>query len=47
MFECITCGGRFEPKGFESTGTFYTLCEKCSEDVLREWGKKQKSKVVP
>lgn len=35
MFECKRCGKRFEPKGFESTGTFYTLCKECGEEVLR------------
>lgn len=34
MFECTRCGKRFEPKGFESPGTFYTLCEECGEEVL-------------
>lgn len=36
MFECRRCGRRFEVEGFESTGTFYTLCEKCGEEVLNE-----------
>ena len=35
MFECMRCGLRFERKGFESSGTFYTLCEECGEAVLR------------
>ena len=35
MFECIKCGLRFKPKGFESTGTFYTLCKECGERVLK------------
>ena len=39
VFECKRCGLLFEPKGFESTGTFYTLCAECGEDVLREWEK--------
>ena len=34
MFECIRCGRPFEPAGFESTGTFYTLCKECGEEVL-------------
>lgn len=37
VFECKRCGLLFEPKGFESTGTFYTLCTECGEEVLREW----------
>ena len=37
VFECMRRGLRFEPKGFESSGTFYTLCEECSEEVLRGW----------
>ena len=37
VFECMRCGLRFEPKSFESSGTFYTLCEKCGEEVLRKW----------
>ena len=36
MFECIKCGLLFEPKGFETTGTFYTLCKDCGERVLNE-----------
>lgn len=37
VFECQRCGLLFEPKGFESIGTFYTLCAECGEEVLREW----------
>jgi len=37
MFECMRCGLRFEPKGHKSTGTYYTLCEKCGEEVLKEY----------
>ena len=36
MFECKRCGKKFEPKGFESTGTFYTLCKECGERILQE-----------
>ena len=36
MFECLRCGRTSDPVGFESTGTFYTLCEKCGEEVLKE-----------
>ena len=36
VFECRRCGKRFEPKGFESDGTFYTLCEECGEKILQE-----------
>ena len=44
MFECIKCGLLFEPKGFESTGTFYTLCKECGERVLNE-GRKRKMQI--
>ena len=36
-FECKRCGKRMERKGFKSTATFYTLCDKCVEEVLYEW----------
>lgn len=35
-FECLRCGRTSDPVGFESTGTFYTLCAKCGEEVLKE-----------
>ena len=41
MFECIKGGLLFEPKGFESTGTFYTLCKECGKEVLQERNKKK------
>ena len=44
VFECMRCGLRFERKGLESSGTFYTLCEKCGEEALREW--EEQSKVT-
>ena len=45
VFECMRCGRRFEPKGFESTGTFYTICEECGEEVLTRITKKMGFKV--
>lgn len=42
VFECRRCGKKFERKGFESACTFYTLCEKCGEEVLKEWGENEK-----
>ena len=41
VFECRRCGKKFESKGFESTETFYTLCEECGDEVLWEWKEKR------
>ena len=40
----MRCGLRFEPKVFESSGTFYTLCEECGEEVLQSNMKREKKK---
>ena len=44
MFECLRCCRRFERRGFESTGTFYTLCEECGDEVMGEKKKGKKGK---
>ena len=43
MFECRRCGKKFEIEGYSEDGTFYTLCEECSEEVLKEWEGKRKN----
>ena len=42
MFECRRCGRQFEQEGFESTGTFFTLCEECGEEALQEFEQSRK-----
>jgi ribosome-binding protein aMBF1 (putative translation factor) len=36
-FECKICGKRWDEKGYSRDGTFFTLCEECSEEVIKEW----------
>jgi hypothetical protein len=35
-FECRRCGVRFEARRFESTCTFFTICEECGKKILAE-----------